>query len=288
MVLSRIHIVMNKSTLRQLIIAEMILADVNRRDHMSPKKRSMLETAKKPPKAVNPTAPRRLRSGEPKKILEPTMAPEEEKAVLTPKELEDLKLKTKETKVDLILGIAGLFGGIAGELLAGPTLGTSLVIGAIPDVINGIRKVNRGDYFDGILDFLCAIPVVGEGAAIFKGLSLAPKIAKLIQIGRIAVWVPKGIRFIKTMISFANPANQKAALHALDEMLSGDESRIKVIAAGTESDNTSLSGMDYIQSLAKRDREEDEANEREENERLGLAENKKAFRLSLVGALYGD
>ena len=216
------------------------------------------------------------------------MAPEEEKAVLTPKEIEDLKLKTKETKVDLILGIAGLFGGIAGELLAGPTLGTSLVIGAIPDVINGIRKVNRGDYFDGILDFLCAIPVVGEGAAIFKGLSLAPKIAKLIQIGRIAVWVPKGIRFIKTMISFANPANQKAALHALDEMLSGDESRIKVIAAGTESDNTSLSGMDYIQSLAKRDREEDEANEREENERLGLAENKKAFRLSLVGALYGD
>ena len=284
---------MNKSTLRQLIIAEMILADVNRRDHMSPKKRSMLEAAKTPPEAVkpkaaSPTAPRRLRSGEPKKILEPTMAPEEEKAVLTPKEIEDLKLKTKETKVDLILGIAGLFGGIAGELLAGPTLGTSLVIGAIPDVINGIRKVNRGDYFDGILDFLCAIPVVGEGAAIFKGLSLAPKIAKLIQIGRIAVWVPKGIRFIKTMISFANPANQKAALHALDEMLSGDESRIKVIAAGTESDNTSLSGMDYIQSLAKRDREEDEANEREENERLGLAENKKAFRLSLVGALYGD
>jgi len=269
---------MNKSTLRQLIIAEMILADVNGRDHVSSKKRSMLEMQDK-------SKPRRLRSGEsdPRKKNEPIMGPEKEEIALTPEQIEDLKLKTKETSTDFILGVAGFLGGIAGDLLAAPTFGISLVIGAIPDVVNGIRKVNRGDYFEGILDFLCAIPALGEGVYVFKGLSYLAKVARLMEIVKISGFTVKAIRLIHTIIKlFAHPEHVVAAMHAATEMLSGEQDRIEAIGAGTKSGDksskTSLGGIEYLQALVDKER----------SENSGVAESKNVSRLSLVDTLYGD
>ena len=272
---------MNKNTLRQLIIAEMILADVNGRDHVSSKKRSMLEVQ-------DAAKQRKLRSGEPdpNKNNEPTVRPEGEKIDLTPEQIEDLKSKTKETKTDIILGVAGFLGGIAGDIFSAPTFGISLVIGAIPDIVNGVRKVNRGDYFEGILDFLCAIPALGEGVYVLKGLSAIAKVAELMKIVKIAGFAAKAIRFTHTIINlFAHPEHRDAAMRVATEMLSGDENRIKAIADGksgtksrTKSRKTSLGGIEYLQSLVDKERREN----------IGVVESKNVSRLSLVDALYGD
>ena len=363
---------MNKNSLRQIIVAEMILADIEGRDRVSPKKRSLFEMmgdnylaeledgrlahsmesvedlfeapptkTKKPTKkedkpgvsviapandtdvaASLPVETEAERQARIKKNLEDfDLTPEAiighnaEVAALTgatatdssidtngsaspaanlkPEEEEELKSKVGEGSMDLALSIAGFIGGAAGTLFVGPTAGVSLVVGAIPDIINGIRKVNRGEYVDGVLDFICAIPAIGEGAAIIKGVHEAEQIVKLIALGKKLKTLGKGgkaVNFIKKMISKFVSSDRKAdAEAAFDDILSGDKERIKkAISATGPADEpvpepvpepVSMSGgLEYLDSLAQAELAGGD----------NVAESKRASRLSLVGMLYGD
>ena len=368
---------MNKNSLRQIIVAEMILADVEGRDRVSPKKRSLFEmmgdnylaeledgrlahsmesvedlfeapptktkkpTKKKDKPGVSVIAPANdtdvaaslpveteaEKQARIEKSLEYfDLTPEaiighqaevaaltgvaatdsntdtggsaSPAANLTPEEEEELKSEVGEGSIDLALTIAGFIGGFAGTLFAGPTVGVSLVIGAVPDIINGIRKINRGAYFDGVLDFICAIPAIGEGAAVIKALNNVEKIAKFIEIGNKIKNLAKATRFIKKMISkFVSSDRKAGAEAAFDDILSGDKERIKKAISATEPadepvpepvpepadepvpEPVSMSGgLEYLDSLAQAELAGGD----------NVAESKRASRLSLVGMLYGD
>ena len=379
---------MNKNSLRQIIVAEMILADVEGRDRVSPKKRSLFEmmgdnylaeledgrlahsmesvedlfeapptktkkpTKKKDKPGVSVIAPANdtdvaaslpveteaEKQARIEKSLEYfDLTPEaiighqaevaaltgvaatdsntdtggsaSPAANLTPEEEEELKSEVGEGSIDLALTIAGFIGGEFGVLFAVPTSGISLVVGAIPDVINGIRKFNRGEYVDGALDFICAIPVIGEGAAIIKGIHGAEKIVKLIALGKKLKSFGKGVKavsFITKMISkFVSSDRQAGAEAAFDDILSGDKERIKKAISATEPadepvpepadepvpepvpepadepvpEPVSMSGgLEYLDSLAQAELAGGD----------NVAESKRASRLSLVGMLYGD
>jgi hypothetical protein len=362
---------MNKNSLRQIIVAEMILADVNGGDRASPKKRSLFEMmddsylaeleddrlahsmktveelfeatteeeeeeidpngytasqeanasefwkirdSQKPPPAGAPETGTDGRARLPSRIIKApnkvsqtdveTAIPETDKqrkariernrkdSVLSVEEEEELKDKVGEESIDLALTIAGVIGSFAGTLFAAPTGGVSLVVGAIPDIINGIRKVNRGEYVDGVLDFICAIPAIGEGAAVIKALNKVEKIAKFIEIGNKIKNLAKVTRFIKKFIkkiisNFVSSDRKAGAEAAFNDILSGDQVRIKraISATGPTDDPVpepvaKLGGLAYLNSLAQE--------ELDSKKQKSVVESKRASRLSLVGALYSN
>jgi hypothetical protein len=282
---------MNKNSLRQIIVTEMILADVEGGDRVPPKKRSLFEM-------MDDSYLAELEDGRlahSMKTVEDLFEADVKTAglatgepELSDEQEEELKNKVGAESLDLALTIAGFIGGSFGMLFAAPTGGISLVVGAVPDIINGIRKVNRGEYFDGVLDFICAIPSVGEGAAIIKGVHEAEKIVKLIALAKNLKRFGKAVSFIRKMINkFVKNDRKAGAQAAFDDIMSGDRDRIKraISATGSVTEPipepvAMLGGLEYLDSLAQE--------ELNSSKSSGVAESKNASGLSLIGMLYGD
>ena len=291
MILSSIFSSMNKNSLRQIIVTEMILADVEGGDRVPPKKRSLFEM-------MDDSYLAELEDGRlahSMKTVEDLFEADVKTAglatgepELSDEQEEELKNKVGAESLDLALTIAGFIGGSFGMLFAAPTGGISLVVGAVPDIINGIRKVNRGEYFDGVLDFICAIPSVGEGAAIIKGVHEAEKIVKLIALAKNLKRFGKAVSFIRKMINkFVKNDRKAGAQAAFDDIMSGDRDRIKraISATGSVTEPipepvAMLGGLEYLDSLAQE--------ELNSSKSSGVAESKNASGLSLIGMLYGD
>ena len=283
---------MNKNSLRQIIVTEMILADVEGRDRVSPKKRSLFEMMGDNYLAELEDG-RLAHSMESVEDLfetkrEGSKKSKKQKAELTPEQEAELKDTVGNENFNLALDIASFVVDIIAAGFAAPTGGVSLVVAAIPHIVNGIRKVNDGNYIDGVFDIICAIPGIGEGAVVIKGINKTAKVAKLIEIGKNG---KKALLFIRRIINkYVTSSLKSSANSVIDAILSGAEDRIKRAihwdSAGEtvpppEPQPKKSGGLTYLNSLAQEELAQEESSKK-------VAESKRASRLSLVGTLYSN
>ena len=270
----------------------MILADVEGRDHMSPKKRSLFEM-------MGDNYLTELEDGRLAHSMESvedlfetkregSKKSKKQKAELTPEQEAELKDTVGNENFNLALDIASFVVDIIAAGFAAPTGGVSLVVAAIPHIVNGIRKVNDGNYIDGVFDIICAIPGIGEGAVVIKGINKTAKVAKLIEIGKNG---KKALLFIRRIINkYVTSSLKSSANSVIDAILSGAEDRIKRAihwdSAGEtvpppEPQPKKSGGLTYLNSLAQEELAQKESSKK-------VAESKRASRLSLVGTLYSN
>ena len=275
----------------------MILADVEGRDHMSPKKRSLFEM-------MGDNYLTELEDGRLAHSMESvedlfetkregSKKSKKQKAELTPEQEAELKDTVGNENFNLALDIASFVVDIIAAGFAAPTGGVSLVVAAIPHIVNGIRKVNDGNYIDGVFDIICAIPGIGEGAVVIKGINKTAKVAKLIEIGKNG---KKALLFIRRIINkYVTSSLKSSANSVIDAILSGAEDRIKRAihwdSAGEtvpppEPQPKKSGGLTYLNSLAQEELAQEELAQKESSKKV--AESKRPSRLSLVGTLYSN